>query len=377
MPDRYDAIIIGGGIAGASMAYFLSEKGMTNLLILEKEEQPGYHSTGRSAAVLVEIDPIFSILQLKVQAADFLRKPPPGFSEHPLLVPTGILALFEEPAWDPILQFLPTLDEFGVAVEVLSPKEVISKVPVIKPGCFDGGLFLFEDGQMDVHQLLWSYLGHAKRQGTTLRCGVEVTGIIVEKGRCCGVLTPDGPLEAEWVINAAGAWVGVVGEMAGALPIKFSPLRRTIISFPVPKGINPEGWPLVVNYTNPLYFSPEAGGLFASSMDEDPCEPCDAQPDELVVARIIDRMGKQVPDLVPQTLRRKWSGLRTFAPDQEFVVGEDPEVRGFFWLAGQGGAGIETSPAVGRIAADLIIDGKTDHFDANILSPQRFMDTSN
>ena len=100
-------------------------------------------------------------------------------------------------------------------------------------------------------------------------------------------------------------------------------------------------------HQSPLFFS-EAGGLFASSMDEDPCKPCDAKPDELVVARIIDRMGIQVPDLVPQTLRRKWSGLRTFAPDQGFVVGEDPEVRGFFWLAGQGGAGIETSPAVCR-----------------------------
>jgi D-arginine dehydrogenase len=132
------------------------------------------------------------------------------------------------------------------------------------------------------------------------------------------------------------------------------------------------GWPLVADYTHQLYFAPESRGLLASPMDEDPVEPCDAQPDELVIAQTMDRLERLAPSLLPSSLRQTWAGLRTFAPDQTFVIGEDPSVKGFFWLAGQGGSGIETSPVVGQLAAELLTAGHTDLIDAEPLTPARF-----
>jgi D-arginine dehydrogenase len=365
-------IIIGCGIAGASLAYFLAERGLGDVLILEREEQPGYHSTGRSAAVLVRIDPVPSVLALKLLAGPFLREPPPGFARHPLLEPSGILVTFQGSMSGLVERIVAGLTSAGVAIEALSPFEVIEKLPVLRPEFLDAGILLPEDGHIDVHELLWSYLRHARARGAELRTGVSVTGIKVERGRCAGVVTDSGEIHARWVVDAAGAWAGKVARLAGAADIELTPLRRTMISFQPPQGVETDGWPLVINYSHPLFFSPESGGLYASPMDEEPSQPCDAQPDDLGVAQTIDRLEQQAPELVPRTLRRKWAGLRTFAADQGLVVGEDPLVKGFFWLAGQGGCGIETSPAVGQIAADLIIDGKTERIDAAQLSPTRF-----
>jgi D-arginine dehydrogenase len=371
-PDRFEVIIVGCGIAGASLAYFLAERGMTDVLILEREDQPGYHASGRSAGVLVEIDPVPSILSLKLLAAPFLRDPPSGFSERPVLERSGILTLFHGPMWETMSQLVPGLEAYGVGIQVLSPIEILERIPVLRSGFFDGGLLLPDDGHIDVHELLWSYLRHARGRGVALRTGSEVKDILVERGRCTGVVTEGGGIRARWVVNAAGAWAGRIAGLAGAAPIQLTPLRRTIISFDSPGGIDPHAWPLVVNYSHFLYFSPEAGGLYASPMDEDPSEPCDARPDDGAVAQALDRLGRQAPALVPRSLRRKWAGLRTFTPDQGLVVGEDPLLRGFFWLAGQGGAGIETSPAVGQIAADLLVDGRTDRLDAASVGPDRF-----
>ncbi len=370
--DRFEVIIVGCGIAGASLAYFLAERGMTDVLILEREDQPGYHATGRSAGVLVEIDPVPSILSLKLLAAPFLRDPPSGFAERPLLERSGILTLFHGPMWETMSQLVPGLEAYGVGIRILSPPEILERIPALKSGFFDGGLLLTDDGHIDVHELLWSYLRHARGRGVALRTGIEVKDILVERGRCAGVITDGGWIRARWVVNAAGAWAARIAVLAGAAPIQLTPLRRTIISFDSPGSIDARAWPLVVNYSHLLYFSPEAGGLYASPMDEDPSEPCDARPDDRAVAQTLDRLGRQAPALVPRTLRRKWAGLRTFAPDQGLVVGEDPLLRGFFWLAGQGGAGIETSPAVGQIAADLLVDGRTERLDAASVGPDRF-----
>ena len=370
--NRFDLIIVGCGIAGASLAYFLGERGMSDVLILEGEEQPGYHATGRSAAVLAEIDTIPSVLSLKLLAASFLREPPPGFAEHPLLEPSGILVLLQGPAWELAEKFAPGLAGAGVVIEALSPSEILDRVPVLTPGLFDGGVLLPEDGHIDVHELLSSYLRHARRRGAELRTDVKVEGVLVERGRCVGVVTQTGEIRARRVVNAAGAWAGEIARLAGAAPIPMHPLRRTAITFSSPEGVEGADWPLVANESHGLYFAPEADGFLASPMDEEPSPPCDARPDDLGVALAIDRLEKQAPSLVPRALRRKRAGLRTFSPDRGFVVGEDPLVKGFFWLAGQGGSGIETSPAVGRIAADLIVDGRSELIDSASLAPARF-----
>jgi D-arginine dehydrogenase len=372
MSDDFEAVIIGCGIAGASMAYFLSQRGMTDILILERESQPGYHATGRSAAVLVEFDLVQPILQLKLLGARFLRNPPSGFSENPLLRQSGILILFQGSLWEQVLAMVPGLRQSGVTVDVLSQEKTVLRMPVVSSMNFDGALLLPEDGHIDVNELLWGYLKQARARGAILRCGEEVTGITVEGGRCTGVQTPSGAYRSPWVVNAAGAWAGKIGDMVGPSPIQVTPHRRTIVTFKAPEGLAVQQWPLVADLSHHLYFSPESAGLMASPMDQDPMPPCDVRPDELGVALAVERLGQLVPSLVPRSIVHKWAGLRTFALDQIMVIGEDPNVKGFFWLAGQGGAGIETSPAVGRIAADLIADGRTDLVDATIYSPNRF-----
>ena len=370
MAERFDVVIVGGGIAGASLAYFLAERGLTDVVVLEREPQPGYHATGRSAAVLAELDPISTLQQLKARAADFLRHPPDGFADTPILTPSGIMGLFREPIWSALREALPLVAQGGTRVELLSPADVLERVPVLSPDRFDGAAFLPEDGAIDVHALLWGYLGHARRRGVELRCGVEVRGVRVEGGRVSGVVTAEGTIGARWVVNAGGAWAAPIGALAGAAPIALVPHRRTIVVFDT--ALDVRGWPMVASDDERLYFAPESGGLKLSPMDEEPMAACDARPDDVVVATGLERLARLAPALVPRTIRRKWSGLRTFAPDRVPVVGEDPRVGGFFWLAGQGGCGIETSPMLGAIAADLIVEGKTERFDARRLAPGRF-----
>ncbi|MBW1688457.1 MAG: FAD-binding oxidoreductase, partial [Deltaproteobacteria bacterium] len=229
--DHFDLIIVGCGIAGASLAHFLGERGVSDVLMLEREEQPGYHATGRSAAILLEIDAIPSALTFKRLAAPFLREPPPGFAERPLLEANGILVLLQGPAWGLVEKAVPGFAAAGVAIEALSPSEILDRIPVLTPGLFDGGVLLPESGHIDVHELLSSYLRHARRRGAELRTNVKVEGIAVERGRCVGVITPAGEIRARWVVNAAGAWAGESARLAGAAPIPMRPLRRTAITF--------------------------------------------------------------------------------------------------------------------------------------------------
>jgi D-arginine dehydrogenase len=370
--NRFEVVIIGAGIAGSSLAYFLAEEGLTDVLLLEREQEPAYHATGRSAASVVELDPNPTVQRLKFLGARFLRNPPADFCENPLLQPSGVLMLFREPMPEAIRRGVADLRGSGVRFELLSASAAKALVPELAPECFGGAVKLPEDGRIDVHELLWSYLRNARRHGVALRTGVEVKAIRIEGGRCSGIITGSGEIWARLVVDAAGAWAGKIGELAGASPIKFEPRRRTIVIFAVPNGVDVHGWPFVVSDADSLYFAPESGGLLLSPMDEEPSEPCDARPDDLVIARAFERLGRLAPQLVPRSLRRKWAGLRTFAPDGVPVVGEDPRMPGFFWLAGQGGYGIESSPAIGRIAADLIVRGKTEVFNQAILSPARF-----
>ncbi|HJQ75479.1 MAG TPA: FAD-dependent oxidoreductase [Gaiellaceae bacterium] len=370
MKDRCEVAIVGGGIAGASLAYFLAQRGMTDVVLLEREAQPGHHATGRSAAVLAELDPIWTLHELKVLGAEFLRRPPAGFAETPLLTPSGIMALFREPAWSAIRQAAAAIDASGTRVELLSPADALARVPALRADRFDGAVLLPDDGHLDVHAILWGYLGHARRHGVEYRFGAEVESVRVAGGRVTGVVTRAGELAARWVVNAAGAWAGRIGALAAATPIALVPHRRTIVVFDTTLDVH--DWPMVASDDDRLYFAPESGGLKLSPMDEDAMEPCDARPDDVVIAAAFERLARLAPALVPRTIRRKWSGLRTFAPDRVPVVGEDPRVRGFFWLAGQGGCGIETSPALGAIAADLLLDGRTVRFDVAVLSPARF-----
>jgi D-arginine dehydrogenase len=368
----HEVVIVGGGIAGASLAYFLTRRGARDVVLIEREGQPGTHATGRSAAVVYEIDPLVVVQRLKTLGAQFLRDPPVGFCERPLLDRLGILTLFGDSSWSLMRHAAAALASVGVHVETWNADECVARVPALDRRPIAGALYLPEDGHLDVHALLTSYLRAACADGAHLRCGLEVTGVLVEGGRCVGVATTAGPLRARWVVDAAGAWAQTIAGWAGAAPIDIVPKRRCAVVFEPPPGIDVAGWPMVCCDDHRVYFEPESGGLLMSPMDEAPMAPCDARPDDETIAAGFERLRQLAPALVPRSIRRKWAGLRSFAPDGAPVVGEDPRRPGFFWLAGQGGFGIETSPALGAIAADLLTTGTTVLFDAAALSPHRF-----
>jgi len=378
MPERneFEVVIIGGGIAGASLAYFLTERGVTDVALLERESQHGYHSTGRSAATLVEKDPIPVVQQLKALGGKFLRHPPAGFSDNPLLNPCPVMLLYRR---ENLAQFdtaVEALRRDKIAFETLSAAEAIERVSVLTLQEPERAIVLTADGRIDVHELLTSYLRHARSRGAIVRTSSEVRELVVENGRCRGVVTDSGTFTARWVVDAAGAWAGTIAQLANAAEIALEPRRRTIVTFAPPPKLSVSGWPFIISEADLIYFAPESGGLLLSPMDQEPIAPCDAHPDDEVIAAAMERLRALAPSLVPTSLKRKWAGLRTFSPDSIPVVGEDPRIKGFFWLAGQQGFGIESSPAIGQIAADLIVRGTTDRFDASILSPTRFANSS-
>lgn len=374
MADRthFEVIIIGGGIAGASMAYFLAERGVGDVAILERESQPGYHSTGRSAATLVEYDENPVVQQLKAIGGKFLRNPPAGFAENRLVDTSQVMLLFRGSLLSSLPARIAHLKRDRIAFQELSSNAATALVPVLALNDSDRAVLLVDDGRIDVHELLSSYLRHTCHHGAILQTNCEVRGLLVAGNRCAGVATAAGELHARWVVDSAGAWAGEIASLAAPAPIPLEPRRRSIVTFDPPEHIEARKWPFVISEEDQIYFAPESGGLLLSPMDQEPSAPCDAHPEDAVIAAALERLGALAPALLPRSLRRKWAGLRTFSPDGVPVVGEDPRLRGFFWLAGQAGFGIESSPAVGAIAADLLTRGATRIFDAAKLSPARF-----
>jgi D-arginine dehydrogenase len=372
-PEDVEVLIIGAGIAGAALAYFLTQRGIASVVVLEREPYAAYHASGRSAATLVELDPNYTVQKLKMLGGRFLREPPPGFAENPVLEQRGLLALFREPEWSGLQELAPVFERDGLHFQLLTPGEARARVDgVLVESQFDGAAFLPENGFLDVHELLTSYMRHARRRGAEFRFHTEVLALLIENGACCGVMTTEGPVRARLVVNAAGAWVGRIAEGSGALPISFQQMRRSIVVFKVSDASRVRGWPLVWSEAHGLYFRPESGGVLFCPMDEGAMPPCDPGSNDTAIAEGLERLRALAPSLVPRTLGRRWAGLRTFAPDRVPVVGEDPRLRGFFWLAGQGGCGIETSPILGEVATDLITTGKTERFDRRLLAPERF-----
>ncbi len=373
--SHYDIVIIGAGIAGVSAAYFLSERGAGRILVVERERQPAYHATGRSASTLVELDSNYTIQRLKLLGGNFLRNPPEGMSELPLVERRGVLLLFRSDGWRMLEQFAPAFRGDGLNLELLSATQAGQRVGVLDTTLFEGAALLPDGGYIDVHQLLSSYLRGARSRGVELWTTAEVTGIDCSS-RGVWLETSRGCIRASLAVNAAGAWAGPIARMAGATAIPLEPLRRSIAVFPAPQGIDVSAWPLVWSDPHELYFRPEPNGVILfCPMDEVPLEPSDPSADDTAIAAGIERLRALAPALVPRRFVRKWAGLRTFSSDRVPVVGFDPTLEGFFWLAGQGGCGIETSPILGQIAADLICGGKSERFETSLLAPARFVPT--
>jgi D-arginine dehydrogenase len=347
--DSYDFIVVGGGIAGASAGYELAAH--ARVLVLERESQPGYHTTGRSAALFVQSHGPAVIRALSRGAKNFFLDPPAGFAEHPLLTARGMLLIGRADQAALLEQNFAQSSRDIAGVRRLGVKEACALVPLLREDYVAGAVLDPEAMDMDVHAIHWGFIRGMRARGGKLATNAELQGM-ERKGREWIARTTAGDFAAPVVVNAAGAWCDTVGAMAGAVPIGLVPKRRTAFIFDPPSGAEIAKWPSVVDVGEEFYFKPDAGKFLGSPADQTPMEPCDAQPEDFDVAVAVDRIQRAARIPVAH-ISRKWAGLRSFVADGCPVVGYDPRVEGFFWLAGQGGYGIETSPSMGRLTASL------------------------
>jgi len=345
-----DVAIVGAGIAGASAAYFLAPR--ARVVILEREAQPGYHTTGRSAALYSATYGNASVRSLTRASRAFYDNPPAGFAEHSLLKPRGVVFFGRSEHRAALDAQADELRATGGKVEWLAPEEIRARVPALRPEWAAVGLSEPDAEDIDVHALLSGFLRGARAAGATVVTDAALETAETENGRW-RLTTRTEEIQADILVNAAGAWADEVAQRAGAAPLGLAPLRRTAVVFECKRFTDTARWPAAVDATEDLYFRPEAGRMLASPADETPSPPCDAQPEELDIATLIERLQQATTfDLLRITAR--WAGLRTFAPDRSLVAGFDPVRPGFFWLAGQGGYGIQTAPAMGQLVAALV-----------------------
>ncbi len=349
-PESCDFIVIGAGMAGASVAYELAAQG--RVILLEREDQPGYHSTGRSAALFTETYGNATMRALTRAGRSFYLQPPPGFAEHPILTPRGALLVGTAQQREALEQALVQGLKIVNNLTLWSGEQVRERVPVFSAEQVAGGLWEPDAMDIDVHSLHQGFLRGMRERGGRLFCNANVEGLVRSAARW-QVATRAGEFSAPVLVNAAGAWAETIAQLAGAGPIGLKPLRRTAITFEPPPGVAIYDWPAVVDVEESYYFKPDAGRLLASPADETPSPPCDAQPDEYDIAVLVDRLSRATTLTIPR-IHSKWAGLRSFVADRTLVAGYDPKVSGFFWLAAQGGYGIQTAAGAARAAAALI-----------------------
>jgi D-arginine dehydrogenase len=341
--SAYDFLIIGSGIAGAGAAYELSDG--ARVLLLEREDAHGHHTTGRSAALFMESYGNAVIRGLTRASRPFFEAPPEGFGDYALLTPRGCLHL-ARPDQVEALARVP-----GV-VEPLNKDEVLARVPALRPDYVGAGLYEADAMDIDVAAVHQGFLRGAKARGADIRLGQEVTAITPSGAGYAVTVASGETFEAAVVVNAAGAWADKIAELAGVAPVGLQPMRRTAVIVDAPPGVDIRGWPAVMDVGEQFYFKPDAGRILASPADETPAEPHDAWADEMDVAICIERV-QEAADIPVQRVVRSWAGLRSFVADRSPVIGFDAAAPNFFWLAGQGGYGVQTAPAAARTAAAL------------------------
>jgi len=348
-----DFLVIGGGIAGASLGFRLSRHG--RVTVLEMEPTAGYHSSGRSATYLNLALGLRPVRVLSALSRPFFDEPPLNFADHRLIEPRPALTVARVDQDELLRAKLADIREFSPAAEYVPAVEMASWLP---------GVRVAEDGiwsgvvdrracHLDGHGLLQGYLRGVRQCGGSVVLGAAAQQIDHEKGRW-RVRTAVGEFVAAILVNASGAWGDRVAELARVTPLGLSPRRRTIVTFDEPSGVRCDPWPFVRSVEESYYFVPESRGLLLSPADETAVEPSDVQPDELDVAIAIDRF-ETITGLRVDRIRSKWAGLRTFLGDRIPAVGFDPVAPGFFWYVGQGGVGLQTSPALSATGESLIV----------------------
>jgi D-arginine dehydrogenase len=347
-----DFLVIGAGIAGASVASELIGRG--SVLILEAEDHPGHHTTGRSASMLFEFHGDACMRSLVRRSRPFLESPPDGFAAGPLLNDRGVLFIARSDQLASLERLPDTYFADSPQVIKGNGRLAINKHPALRPEYVAGCLWNPEAMDIDVHALLHGFLRTFRHSGGRLRTGERV--LALRRGRDHWTAQTDaGSYRATVVVNAAGAWADEVGRMAGARSIGLVPKRRSVCIIPAGKH-EVSGWPMVGDVDEAFYFKPDAGKLLLSPSEETPMAPCDVYADDMQIARAVACLEAATDIRVTKKIARQWAGLRSFVSDGMPVVGYDEKANGFFWLAGQGGDGIQTSPALSRLAGALVID---------------------
>ncbi len=349
-----DALVIGAGIAGASAAFALAREGL-RVVLLERESQPAYHTTGRSAALFIKSYGNATIRRLTVASEPFYEDPPAGFSEVPLLTPRGFMFIARPEQRERLEEELAFARRFVPGARRLDAQEARAMVPLLRPDYLAAAMLDPEARDLDVGAIMGGYLRGLRAGGGELFCDAEVLDLRREGG-IWRVESRAGRFEAPVLVDAAGAWADEIAKLAGLAPLGLVPKRRTAFLVDPPPGTEIGSWPLVADVEEQFYIKPDAGRILCSPADETPSPPCDAAPEELDIAIAIDRTQRAF-DLPIRHVRHRWAGLRTFAPDNTPVLGFDPRTDGFFWLAGQGGYGIQTAPAMASLAAALLAGG--------------------
>lgn len=362
-----DIVIVGAGMAGASLAGTLVELGGASgmgarILMIEGEGQPGYHATGRSAAFWQETYGGPGVQPLTSASGPVLR-------ELGMLKRRRGLTLARVGEEAALEAFMARFSVLGVRMDALSRPEIAALVPGLKPDWVAGAME--EDCcDIDVAGLHQHYLTQARGGGVELLCNARVARMERADGAWRVVLSDGRDIRAGVAVNAAGAWADDIARMAGAAPLGITPYRRTMVQARVAPAPG-DDLPLVLDLGETFYFKPEAGRIWLTPHDETPSPPCDAAPEEIDVAIAIDRF-ESVVDWTLERVEHRWAGLRSFAPDRLPVYGFDPLVPGFFWCAGQGGFGIQTAPAGADLAARLLLGLEAGAVDPLAYGPGRF-----
>jgi D-arginine dehydrogenase len=346
----YDIAIIGGGIAGASLAHFIS--GTRPVLMLEREAFHGYHASGRSAAEFTRRFHAPLVGKLAVASAGFLMSAPEGFSGAPLLTHRGNLLVADAEKAGHLQEVFEREAASGGEIQMQSMEEALARVPFLDPQVIKAAFYDPDCFDVEAESLLQGFVKSARRQGAEIKTGCEVLSA-KHNGRHWEIATSLGGFSAKILVNAAGAWADKAAQLCGVNPLGLVPYRRTAVIVDLPDGIEAGALPEVNEIDEVWYFKPDAGRLLMSPADATQSEPCDAQPEELDVAYAVHYL-EEATTLTVTSVARKWAGLRTFAPDRLPVVGFDRRQPAFFWLAGQGGYGIQSSPALGDYAACLL-----------------------
>lgn len=347
---RFDVLVIGAGIAGVSVAAALGET--VRVCVLERESQPGMHATGRSAALFSANYGPEPIRALSRASQSFFEAPPTAFSPATLVRRRGVMSIATQDQASAFQAFIQTPD-IAAVVRRLSPEEALALCPILKPGHVAFAAIEPDAADIDVDALLQGFLRKHRAQGGVVVADAEATGLERDGGLWIAT-TAAGRFAAPILVNAAGAWADPVAALAGARPLGVEPRRRTAVLVDPPAGADVAHWPMVLDVEEQFYFKPDAGLLLLCPADATPSVPCDAHPEELDVAIAVDRV-ETATTLNVRRVKHSWAGLRSFAADGVPVVGFDPRREGLFWLAGQGGYGLQTAPALARTAAALVL----------------------